>query len=868
MAAIFLLLLLSLPIQANQAAPADEPLITISAKNTPIEECLREISRQAGVRFVYGNEIIKGIRITCSIKKTALSAGLLKILEGKGIGFKYTSPAQITLFEDKTLKKGKRIKGIVIDAKTGERLPYTAVYFEGTGTAATANSSGEFSAGELPPGQYQVCFRRIGYNAAVIQLNTDTLPSEGMSVSLSECAIMFEPVIITGENSDIFRLSGMAGQFSMSPQNNMIMPGIGASDISRSLHSVPGISAPEFGSSGLNIRGGIPSQNLILLDGISLYHMSHSFGFFNSVNSAAIKDVQVYKGGYPAKFGGRLSGVIEMTAKNGDFNSPHIDAGISQMCAQALAELPLFGKGAVLFSARRSISGYILNTLYEKVYYAFRENFSSFEPRSQAYSDLDSRIYFYDLLGKITLLPSDRDMITVSAFSGYDMFENQRKQTAEKAQLNENAKTDNYGYAAKWHRQWNGGFYSTLLVSGSNYSTENKKWWKNKIITDTIIVNNVNTYNYLKDLSASFDNTLIFQEGNELCFGAAYTEISTDFNFGLDYLPYYPEKSKRELKNDKVNLFSVYAQDKFRIIDKTDITAGLRVNRYKANNHPDFEPRLSLSFPLSPSVTLKASAGKYYQYIMQYEDFANVLQGRVSWISADNKEVKPSSAWHYIAGAKYEKEDYSIDAEFYYKNMSDVPETLYEWRLREKIPQNPQVIQNSARVKGFDLLLKKNGETFFGWIGYSYCSSECDYIINGEAKTAPSSNDAPHKFDLVANLKLGSFIFSAAWHFISGRPYSKPKLEAMDTGYDKLYYISEPAEYNNNRYPSSHQLDLSVMYVYSGKLVSGECGISVFNVYDRKNVWFGTTVLKDKELFLKEAHMLGVTPTFFMDIQL
>jgi len=860
--AVFLLLYCTTAAHAEAIIANGKP-ITLIVKDTPLETCLREISVQAQIKFVYGNDIVNKIKMTCNIKKATVDEALRTILYPNKLNYKFTAQNQVTIFEDKTLKLNKKLSGVIIDSKTGERLPYAVISVDETGANTIANNKGEFLLQDTPFTDYNLTAKRIGYNTAAIFVNS--VQEGNVVVKMDECEIMIEQIIIQAENLDVFRTANEAGTFSMSPRNNLIMPGIGVSDISRSLHSVPGLSAPSFGSCGLNIRGGIPSQNLLLLDGMSLYSMNHSFGFFNSFNSDAIKDVQVYKGGYPAIFGGRISGVVELTSKDGDFNNAHVDAGVNQMSAQGIAEIPLFGKGAILMSARRSISGFVLNKLYEKVYYAFRENFASFDPKSQSYSALESDIHFYDLLGKITYLPTNNNILTFTAFSGYDEFSNGRKETRGQAKLNENAETKNEGVSAKWYCRWDEKYNTTLMCSRSTYTNFNRKWWDNKFITDTVIVNKVSTNNNLTETKCNLDGQLLY-ESDELSIGAAYSEISTDFNFGLEYLPFYPDNAKQKLANDKVSLFSVYMQDKRTFFSCLNTIVGLRINRYKTSDKADYEPRFSVFCPLSKTLLLKAAVGKYYQYIMQYEDFANVLQGRVSWISADNDNVKPSSAWHYIFGAKYQQDDFTIDAELYYKQLNDVPETLYEWKLSDKIPLSNKIVQNDMRIKGFDLLLKKNAGVFFGWISYSYCVTETDYYIDNIKKTAPASNDTPHKLDIVLNMKSGSLVFSAAWHYISGKPYSIPVLQSYNYGDGIATYITEPKQYNSQRYPATHQLDFSVLYAYSYKFISGDFGLSIFNVYDNKNVWFGNTILKDGKLIQTQVYMLGFTPTLFLDI--
>jgi hypothetical protein len=245
------------------------------------------------------------------------------------------------------------IKGYVIDAKSGENLPYANVTVKGEKIGATTNTEGYFIILNVPLKVDTLEIFYIGYVTKIVDLkNMDR--SKTLTIKMEQSFLETEAITVTAEEYQIWKKSDEVSQITFSPMQISSLPNLGEADIFRSLQLLPGISGVSDGSAGLYIRGGTPDQNLVLLDGMTVYHVDHFFGFFSAFNADAIKDVQVFKGGFPSIYGGRLSSVVDLTGKTGNVNETRIGLGINLLSVNGLLEVPLFEKGSFIISARRS----------------------------------------------------------------------------------------------------------------------------------------------------------------------------------------------------------------------------------------------------------------------------------------------------------------------------------------------------------------------------------------------------------------------------------------------------------------------------------------------------------------------------------
>ena len=256
-----------------------------------------------------------------------------------------------------------------------------------------------------------------------------------------------EEVFVVSEKYTIMKTAENISQITVSPRELEALPSLGEVDIFRSLQLMPGVSGTNEGSSGLYVRGGTPDQNLVLFDGMTIYHVDHFFGFFSAFNADAVKDVQLYKGGYPARFGGRTSSVIELTGKSGDASNFRVGAGLNLLSASSVIEVPLWGKGSFLLSARRSYTDILQSGVYNNIFDLFDDDDNGGVqgpggfaggggppggggPFGNANTQVEEpSFFFYDVNSKLSYRPTSQDVVAVSFYNGKDDLDKSRDQS-------------------------------------------------------------------------------------------------------------------------------------------------------------------------------------------------------------------------------------------------------------------------------------------------------------------------------------------------------------------------------------------------------------------------------------------------------
>ena len=400
--------------------------------------------------------------------------------------------------------QNQTVSGAIRDAETREALPYASVLVIGTQIGAASNVDGYFVLLGLPADSLTLQVTYLGYMTALVQIDARTL-DEPLTVEMTPIATELDEVLVTAESYQMMKTGDKVSQVTVSPKDLAVLPHIGEVDIFRSLQLLPGISGTNEGSSGLFVRGGTPDQNLVLLDGMTVYHVDHFFGFFSAFNADAIKDVQIYKGGFPAKYGGRTSSVVDLTGKTGDANNFQLGAGLNLLSSNAVMEVPLGGRGSFLLSARRSYTDILQTGLYTSIYETVTgEDITPEDQQGGGFGGgrggrggalgggfvgpgqavVQPDFYFYDLNAKLTYLPSTVDVVALSVYNGQDHLDQSRDLSRNlggpNGQNNVNVTNDlldltdwgNVGVSGKWSRQWSPRFYSNALVAYSQYFSD------------------------------------------------------------------------------------------------------------------------------------------------------------------------------------------------------------------------------------------------------------------------------------------------------------------------------------------------------------------------------------------------------------
>ncbi len=893
------MLFLVLLFQNLAAQELDKTNIKADYKDKSLDLVLLDLKINYRLQFDYETAAIEGIKISQYFRKLPVRDAMKTILSGTRLAFKIIPPRTIQIYEGEqrneaiisaaTMQPEKtnfNINGIIKDANSGETLPFSTIQIRHSTIAASANVDGQFTLFDVPADTVVLVVQYLGYRTKYLRLEPG-MDFTNLIINMDDFSQALSEVLVVAEKEEqLLKASTGISKISVAPAQLAYLPSFGEKDIFRSLQLLPGISGSNENSSGLYVRGGTPDQNLVLFDGFTVYHVDHLFGFFSAFNSNAIKDVQLYKGGFEAKFGGRLSSVVELTGKDGNSEEFNMGVGLSLLSVNAFVEAPLFdGKGSFLVAGRRSFQ----SNFYSNLFDAFTEanegttaTGGGFGRGRFGQQEVKPNSFFYDLNAKLTFKPTKNDVLAISFYNGQDDLDNSRNidnasfsggpfggggSSDFNFQSNNTDLTQwgNWGASLKYARKWSDRFYTNANVSYSNYFSERDRRNETSITrSDTTTTRLTGSYenNDLKDFTFKLDNELTISQTNKLEFGvqATYNDIAYEFvqNDSISVLD----------RKDNGLTSSVYIQDKHTFSNKLILLGGLRTSYYGVNQKIYLEPRASLTYLLSDRIKLKGAYGKYNQQATRIvrED---IQQGsRDFWLLADDERVAVSAATHYIGGISFETPSFLFDVEAYYKKLGGLSE--YTTRLTtagfgpsRTLNYEELFYTGTGVVKGLEFLLQKKVGKFTGWIGYTLGEVKYDFEAFGDEPFF-ANQDQTHELKIIGSYKVNKWTLGATFIYATGKPYTAP------TGYYELTYLDgTTADYfevsgkNALRLPAYHRFDLSATRDINFGNSKGSLGISFFNVYNRNNVWYKEYEVIEGELLETNVSLLNFTPSLF-----
>ncbi len=797
------------------------------------------------------------------------------------IVLKENLPRNRTRIENKTYtgkatRHNLRVTGRIKDQSNGEPLPFATVYVEGyNDIATTTNTDGYFTLYNVPSDKETLLFSYLGYETQHFYLSPE-IPLENLFVELTPAVNMLNEVVVVKEREDVLKIPKLSiGVIQTTAAKIADLPALGEKDLFRTFQLMPGIAGSNESSAGMYVRGGTPDQNLVLYDGFSIYHQEHLMGVFSAFNTNAVKDVQLHKGGFDAKYGGRLSSVMEIVGKTGNDKEFNIGGDVSFLGVNGFIEVPFQEKGSFFIAGRRSFQSF----MYDKFTDVYSENQQmmsggpggKFNQRNQE----KPKSYFYDLNAKLTYNPTKKDIFSISFFNGEDDLDNSRSGFGSSfmgGSITDQTNWGNIGSSMKWSRNWDNRLYSNLLASFSNYyslrnrqnnSTTSSVGGKVGVIFDQ----NTNEDNDLWDYSLKLDNEYKINGKNKLEFGLNYSNYRIDYRYSKS-----DSVNVLDMQN-KGNLASAYVQDRVTLGEKFTVLPGIRFSYYDVTSKMYWEPRFQTFYKFNDQFNLKASAGYYYQFVNRIvrEDIS--AGSRDIWLLSNDEGIPVSSSIHWIFGGSYETKDFLFDVEAYYKKLNDLSE--YTLRFAPSFIDNTEFQQFFYNGKGYsrgiDFLVQKKYGKLTGWVGYTLSETRYHFPVYGDGYF-PANQDVTNEFKIVATYKpVKDLTLSGTWIFATGKPYTEPMgaytLDTPNGG--NLNFIVVNGK-NNARYPNYHRLDLLAKYDLSFiKSIKSSLSLSLFNVYDRANVWYKEYNYDTTDgVTATNVNLLGFTPNLTFSIQL
>ncbi len=716
--------------------------------------------------------------------------------------------------------------GYITDSTTGEKI-YNALCIEKESNKWTYSNSEGFYSLSLPKGEVNLKFSHAGFlkKKLIFNLKEDTL----INVDLSNYEI--EEVVVSAEES--LHKQTLLGKITIPVRKIKDMPSfVGISDVLKSILFLPGISGGKDGLSNIYVRGGNRDQNLVLIDNIPIYNTNHFPGFVSVVNSNIVKEVDLYKGGFPARYGGKLSSVINIKTQSGNLNKAKGSVNVGILNTDFMINTPIIKKNTSLILAGRT-TYYNILSLFSKIKYNNKDNYAA--------TVLD--FTFFDIYSKISHKVNNKHHITFSIFSGHDFFNvlDRINVTAQESFSSFGYKQHNTGtsFAHNFIIKPNILFKQSLTYS--QFSISNYSEQTNIHYSDTI-KNNSSVSTKLADISYKFSFDLYNIKNNNIKIGGKINKYTIQ---PVMTTGYSENSITGESIDEKVNIKSdmnafesvFFIEDEIKFSNMLSINAGIRANTFISDTtYFNIEPRISIRYLAKNNFSLKTS---YTQTTQPIHILINNVQGmgQEIWLMS-NKNMKPQTSQQFSIGffGKFKKINIEYGIESFYKKMNNLSHYKY-FRIDEntKTDLTKFVVKNGeGTAYGIELFIKKNIKRTEATLSYTYSRSTRQFSRLNNGKPFPYIFDKTH--DLTLNIQYigNTYSFGGNFTLNTGTPITLPEGYIKKNKFEYKYYAY--SNINNMRLPLYHRLDIFIKKSWISKKGRHKyLSLNIFNVYARQN---------------------------------
>ena len=771
------------------------------------------------------------------------------------------------------------IHGFIRENQTGEPLPYANVILPELNRGATSNIEGYFVVSDLPVGSHKLVVSIIGYSQyeQIVELPIDM--SLRLNIRLDQSIIEGQSIVVSAERQKFKELVSTS-TVTLDRRAIEVAPSFVEADVFRALQLLPGVQSLNDFSSALYVRGSTPDQNLIMLDGITVYNPMHLGGIFSTFNTDAIKEADFHAGGFPAQYGGRLGSILNIINREGNTEEVSGNANISLISSKLLVEGPLptgnsdLLKGSWMIAGRRTYFDVIANTAWK---YLIKPNLDDID-REDA-PDQVIPYYFYDFQGKINLDIGADHRVTWSSFYGDDVLYLDVGESSNSDEWYSDGYSDPDYYSESSYQtlfDWRWGNFTNSLswrwivspkliartsVANSRFRFEVNLDYDNEDYTrsqyDTSSWKSAyrfDLFDRINDKSFESDLTWLANDNHTLSGGLQYKQIH--FNLGMIIGEDQLENGVKESWLDTLMWMesvphetAVYIQDKWNVSPLLSVQSGLRLARYSLHDPTYVEPRLGFKRFLNDNLSVKLSLGRYHQFLTVANPPDENLRFLDIWFGVPADRKAPRSD-HYILGLEYlTNSDYLFRAETYYKSFDNLL-TLKPTDLIGEDEDGNFLIDpfnefwdTEAFASGTEFLVKKLSGKVRGWAGYTYAETKRKYDVQDWYYP---KYDRTHTLNVVADWALNeSMHFSTALTYSSGNPYTAV-IGRSEIWYDhnssaRDYWGNQRSylygERHAERYPDYFRLDVSIKKRKAWRHGTREWYFQILNVTNHLNIF-------------------------------
>lgn len=738
------------------------------------------------------------------------------------------------------------IDGKVIDSKTGEPIVGATISLDFKKSGITTDSTGYYQL-FLPNGEYIIKVSHVGYKPFRVKFTLTA--DKRLDVELEDVTKTLEEVIVSSQATRKDIQTPSLGVTLLSIKGIKKLPAMmGEVDVIRSLQTLPGVSSVGEGSNGINVRGGAIDQNLIFIDEAPIFNPTHLFGLFSVFASDAIRELELYKGGVPSRFGGRTASILDIKMAEPNLEKFKMSGGIGLVSNRAMVEVPIIkDKLSILAAGRLSYNDFWFKLL-------------------GADNIKNTRANFYDLATKVFYRPNKNNTISLSTYISHDYYQVDSLFSLDNVIAKQTQFT--YGhlnFSGRWSHYFNTRLSMDVLGVMSNYKT---RTYSPDSVNRIDLGNNIN----YKNVKINFDYNP--NDNHKINFGLS--GVRYDISPGILNQNVKSRVATVILPDEQSVELAAFVDDEYKVSKKFTIQAGLRyayfmnLGPYSIRKYIDglprttnsqigveeiesgsveksyggIEPRIAMKYSLGENSTVKFGYNRMQQFIQLLSNNTTPLP-TARWKTSDTY-IKPQKSDFISLGyfRNIKENIYELSAEGYYRETNNVLDYISGANLQLNNAIETQIVSGQAKAYGLELMLTKKRGEMSGWISYTYARSlqqvrgdypELQQIAQGN--WYPSNYDKPHTVNAMINIqptKHHSFAFTFAYN--TGRPFSSPSgLFQID---NKKYPVYETR--NNARISDYHRLDFSWTITNPSlkeKRWEGSWTFTVYNLYGRKNAY-------------------------------
>jgi len=826
---------------------AQTPLkIAIHAEQTPLDEVLLKLKESYGFQFAFDEDLLSQYQVTANRVFPSVDEALAFLIRPFPLVIEKADEVYLIIPQKKeekqeTKNKFTQISGQVLEAGSYEPLPFSYILINGK--PVQSDQQGNFSFLAAADTSYRVRISHLGY------FIYDTLLTQGINKRflLTPHVAEINEVLITGNPVEKSTLIGdKPGKIKLNHRIAPVLPGHGDNSVFNLLRLMPGILAAGEQSTDLLIWGSYESHSEVLFDGFTVFGLKNFNDNISVVNPFMIKDIEIYKGGYEARYGGRVGGIVDITGKNGTLLKPTFTFNINNTTLNSLVEVPLSKKSSLMAAYRQTYY-----ELYDPTTLLFNNQNSGMGrgiTTRLMESGVDFAIVpkynFRDANLKYAYNQSNGSQFYVSLYGGGDRFFYHTEGDLQRIHFSreEEEKNKQFGSSAFFEKPWKNGditqFIATYSVyerrSGEANETENTRF--NVVRHSTQVTSD----NHINEAGFKAEHSFSFAEGHKLLWG-------TGFRYDYVQLLRTSYASKIINLNTQATRLYSYLQDVLPVGKFLQFETGVRAVYAVNLKNYYIEPRLAATVKLTKEVKLNAAWGLYNQFMAKTPVVDSTGNYTYYWTNSDEKQIPVLHAEHRVAGISYNKNGFTFSTEGYYKTTSGLTRFYNGSNFLTR-----GFYEGDNRSYGLDFFVKKEYKRQMAWISYTLSRTEEHFPFYGKNVYRPAPQDQLHEVKVAGIFNYKSFYFSS--NFVYG------------SGFDRFRSERPDGEELNQDYK---RLDVAVIYKFPPKKVKTEIGISVLNVLNTSNIKYANLQqipADDIDWVGIYAEAVPFTPTLFLKV--